>query len=393
VTARAHGCLESAGLRSGCVAAHFESMAGAVKHQVEDTIALICIPNQSQGCHASLGVGVFAPILRENFWSSRRRRGRDFATNSQIEVRVLKEIGESGGSGTGSGGGGLHPDPTPSQEFTPESPLSLSAGLAVLTLARDCIFLRIRAQKFSVQDVLRDKTLWRVKMTDFGTKRQRSSEENVNPTASERTEGTTRRESGGMERASRTGSYGSGIFSVSPGEFFTMSPITLMRRFTEDIDRAFSRFAGNAGRGSGQEDFHWIPAVEVRQSGNNLLIQADLPGLSENDVRLEATEEGLVIEGERKQEHSSQQGGWHHSERMYGHFYRLIPLPENAKVDEAKATFRDGVLEVTVPVSESESKRRQIPIRTGEQGQQSRQESPMTQAANAGQSRTAGSGR
>src|SRR3984893_8604069 len=181
-------------------------------------------------------------------------------------------------------------------------------------------------------------------MTDFGAKRKRSPEENLTP--SERSEGTTRRQSGGMERISRAGGYGPGIYSVSPGEFFTMSPITLMRRFTEDIDRAFSRFAGNAGHGSGQEDFNWIPAVEVRQSGNNLVIQADLPGLSENDVRLEATEEGLVIEGERKQEHSSQQGGWHHSERMYGPFYRLISLPENAKVDEAKATFPDGVLEV-----------------------------------------------
>jgi HSP20 family molecular chaperone IbpA len=104
-----------------------------------------------------------------------------------------------------------------------------------------------------------------------------------------------------MEHISRAGGYGPGIFSVSPGEFFTMSPITLMRRFTEDIDRAFSRFAGNARRGSGQEDFTWVPAVEVRQSGNNLMIHADLPGLSENDVKLEATEEGLVIEGERKQ--------------------------------------------------------------------------------------------
>src|SRR6185437_426090 len=70
------------------------------------------------------------------------------------------------------------------------------------------------------------------------------------------------------------------IFSVSPGEFFTMSPITLMRRFTEDIDRAFSGTLGDLGRGSADRDFTWTPAVEVRQSGNNLMIHADLPGLS-----------------------------------------------------------------------------------------------------------------
>jgi HSP20 family protein len=107
--------------------------------------------------------------------------------------------------------------------------------------------------------------------------------------------------------------------------------------------------------------------MEVRQSGNNLVIQADLPGLSENDVKVEATAEGLVISGERKQERTSEEGGWHHTERVYGRFYRLIPLPENAKLEEAKANFRNGVLEVVVPVPELQKKNRQIPVGTSNQ--------------------------
>jgi len=200
-------------------------------------------------------------------------------------------------------------------------------------------------------------------MGELGAKRQRSEESSLTP--SERTEGIARRSSEGLERSRR--GYFPSIFSVSPGEFFTMSPITLMRRFTEDIDRAFSGLGGHLGRqGDTAEEFDWVPTIEMRQSGNNLVIHADLPGLSENDVKVEVTDEGLVIEGERKRETSAEEGGWQRSERVYGHFYRLIPLPENARIEEAQANFRDGVLEVNVPVPESEKKRRQIPIGTGQ---------------------------
>jgi HSP20 family protein len=148
-----------------------------------------------------------------------------------------------------------------------------------------------------------------------------------------------------------------------------MSPITLMRRFTEDIDRAFSGTLGDLGRGSADRDFAWMPAVEVRQSGNHLMIHADLPGLTENDVKVEVTDEGLVLQGERKQEHTSEEGGWHRSERVYGRFHRLIPLPDGAKIDDVEANFKNGVLEISVPVTESQSKRRQIPIGTSTQNQ------------------------
>jgi HSP20 family protein len=193
-------------------------------------------------------------------------------------------------------------------------------------------------------------------MTEFGTKRQRE-EQGSNLTASERTEGRARQE----------GRYLPSVFSVSPGEFFTMSPITLMRRFTEDIDRAFGLGSGfHRGQGLEQE-FNWVPAVEVRQSGNNLVIHADLPGLTENDVRVEGTEEGLAIHGERRREQTSEEGGWRHSERAYGRFYRVIPLPESAKIEEAKANFRNGVLQVVVPVPQLEKRTRQIPVGSSNQ--------------------------
>src|SRR6266403_332492 len=151
-------------------------------------------------------------------------------------------------------------------------------------------------------------------MTEFGTKRQRETEQSGNLTPSERTEGRAR----GMERyqQGQQGRYTPSVFSVSPGEFFTMSPITLMRRFTEDIDRAFGLSSGRSRSDLdlSTEDFTWIPTIEVRQQGNNLVIHADLPGLSENDVRVEATDDGLVIQGARRREQTVENAGGARSE-------------------------------------------------------------------------------
>lgn len=143
---------------------------------------------------------------------------------------------------------------------------------------------------------------------------------------------------------------------LSPWSALSMSPFSLMRRMSEDMDRMFS---GSVESGDGSS---WLPAVEVTERGNTLVVRADLPGINQNDVKVEVTPEGLTIQGERKREHE-ERGAWgYRSERSYGSFYRTIPLPEGASVDNAKAEFKDGVLEVTVPVPEQQNRRRQIPI-------------------------------
>ncbi len=158
----------------------------------------------------------------------------------------------------------------------------------------------------------------------------------------------------------RRGEHYPNLFSLSPREFFSMSPFQLMRRFSEDLDRAFSggrEWIG--GRGL------WAPAVEVRQEGTNMVVRADLPGLSKDDVKVEVTDEGLAISGERKHEQKEEREGYYHSEFSYGQFYRLIPLPEGANLDQSKANFNNGVLEVRVPVAQAEQRRKEIPIESG----------------------------
>jgi HSP20 family protein len=134
----------------------------------------------------------------------------------------------------------------------------------------------------------------------------------------------------------------------------------MMRRFSEEMDRVFSNAWGRGAERFGWAG--WSPAIEVREEDGHLEIAAELPGMTKDDVKVECTGEGLVIEGEKRQEHEETKGGIRRSERSYGHFRRVVPLPEGAEVDKAKADFKDGVLQVHVPIPENKKQRRQIPI-------------------------------
>lgn len=196
-------------------------------------------------------------------------------------------------------------------------------------------------------------------MAESGASRQRSNERNERE---EQGGSQIQRGSRGIERR---GGYFPSSFALSPRDFFTMSPLGLVRRFADEMDRAFSSFGLPSTGTSWGEELTWMPAVEVREADNNLVVSAELPGLSEKDVKIEATPEGLVIEGERKREYTGEEGGIQRSERSYGRFWRLIPLPEGANIENARAAFENGVLEVTIPVPELQQKRRQIPISSG----------------------------
>src|SRR5579884_113665 len=154
------------------------------------------------------------------------------------------------------------------------------------------------------------------------------------------------------------------------GDLFSMSPFALLREMTDLMDRSFT---GGTSASRGRDAMTWNPAVEVREQDGNLIVCADLPGIDQNDVKVEVEQDMLVIHGERKREHSEEKGGWRHSERSYGSFQRTIALPEGANVDKANADFKNGVLEIRIPLEQPKSNRRQIQIQAvgGSQSQSS----------------------
>lgn len=144
------------------------------------------------------------------------------------------------------------------------------------------------------------------------------------------------------------------------GSIGRMTPFSMMRRMAEDMDRFFDGFA----MGRGRADFDWSPQVETFRRGNDFVVRADLPGLKKEDVKVEVDRGLLTIAGERCDEHEEERDDFYRSERSYGQFYRAVPLPEGVGDDRYEASFKDGVLEVTLSApKQQERKARQVPIR------------------------------
>ena len=150
-------------------------------------------------------------------------------------------------------------------------------------------------------------------------------------------------------------------------------PFGMLERFAHEMDHLFDNFGLGRGlfgsraaawpRSMLRRTEAWYPEIEMMQKNNQLVIRADLPGLTKDDVKVEVTDDAITIEGERKREFQEEKEGVFRSERSYGSFCRVIALPEGAMTDQAKATFKDGVLEVVMPAPpESVTRGRKLEI-------------------------------
>jgi len=146
------------------------------------------------------------------------------------------------------------------------------------------------------------------------------------------------------------------------------TPFSMMRRFADEMDRIFEDFSfptmERFGRSWGMERFS--PQIDIFERDSKLIIRADLPGMSKDDVTVDVTEDAVVIEGERKFEREENEQGMYRSERSYGRFHREIPLPEGVKSENATASFKNGVLEVALDASQAAKNRRRIDIQSDE---------------------------
>jgi HSP20 family protein len=131
--------------------------------------------------------------------------------------------------------------------------------------------------------------------------------------------------------------------------------------FNRMLDQTFNDFF--AGRPS--EEFAsrgWLPAVDIRETGDALSLLVELPGLKREDVEITLENGVLTVKGERKFEKDVKEENYHRIERTYGAFARSFTLPRNVQPDKVKAGFEDGVLRIDLPKSE-EAKPRRIDIK------------------------------
>jgi HSP20 family protein len=108
-----------------------------------------------------------------------------------------------------------------------------------------------------------------------------------------------------------------------------------------------SRFSMSSGAG------HWSPTVDIRETGDALLVQAELPGIEKKNVHLEVKDGVLTLSGERRYEKDVKDENVHRVERAYGRFSRSFSLPRNVDANKVDASMKNGVLEVRLPKSES----------------------------------------
>ena len=151
------------------------------------------------------------------------------------------------------------------------------------------------------------------------------------------------------------------------------TPFAFMRRFAEDMDRMFEDFGDfRFPRVFGKEffpfrmemkDVEWVPQLEVVQDKERLTVRCDLPGMQNDDIKVEIKEDVLTISGMRNEEKKEEGEGYYRTERSYGSFYRQVPLPAGVKNDTAEATFNDGVLEIKMFATKTKPSARKLDIK------------------------------
>src|SRR5256885_10878365 len=134
----------------------------------------------------------------------------------------------------------------------------------------------------------------------------------------------------------------------------------------QEMDRVFDDFFGDWSLAPfrGLEAGTFVPRVELKEDDKQIQVTAELPGVDEKDVRVSAADDVLIIEGEKKSETEEKEKGFYRSERYYGSFRRELALPSGIDMDKADASFKNGILKLTLPKTEQAQKTaKSIPIK------------------------------
>ncbi|UCG91836.1 MAG: Hsp20/alpha crystallin family protein [candidate division WOR-3 bacterium] len=118
----------------------------------------------------------------------------------------------------------------------------------------------------------------------------------------------------------------------------------------DDMDRLFRSFFG--GPLEEVEGF-WAPVIDIEEDNDSYYVRAEVPGIKKEEIKISVRGNALSLSGERKQESETKNKTFHRVERSYGRFKRTISLPSEIDAEKVKATYKDGILTVTLPKPES----------------------------------------
>ena len=127
-------------------------------------------------------------------------------------------------------------------------------------------------------------------------------------------------------------------------------PALEVESLQSEMNRLFDGFFG--GRANGSTARRWVPAMDLAETEDELILTADLPGLDEGDISIEIKDGTLTLAGERKDLRESEGRGYHRVERSFGRFSRTMSMPRGVDAESVRAQFHQGVLEVRIPKPE-----------------------------------------
>jgi HSP20 family protein len=143
-------------------------------------------------------------------------------------------------------------------------------------------------------------------------------------------------------------------------------PFRELNTLQNEMNRLFNTVFDAPSPGNGSTLRRWMPAMDLVETDDHFVLRADLPGLTEDDVKIEFEDGTLTVSGERNAEHESKNEGYYRVERAFGSFSRSLTLPQGVDAEAVTANFDRGVLEVRIPKPE-ERKPRRIEISGGGQ--------------------------
>lgn len=122
-------------------------------------------------------------------------------------------------------------------------------------------------------------------------------------------------------------------------------PMNEMNSLRRQINSLFNELAVSHSK----PQIDWIPAVELEDAGNHLVLKAQLPGIDAKNIDVQVTREAVLLAGEHRQQKESKSPGIFKSEFRYGSFRRVIPLPVAVENDKVQAEYQDGILTLSLP--------------------------------------------
>ena len=135
-----------------------------------------------------------------------------------------------------------------------------------------------------------------------------------------------------------------------------------LERIQDEMNRLFDfSLARRPGKTLDLLERVWSPAIDVFESKDNIVVKADIPGMTKDEIKITVHGNTLVIQGEKKREKEVKEDNYIRSERIYGGFYRAITLPETVDAANVKANYKNGVLELSLPKKE-EAKPKEIKV-------------------------------